>query len=264
MSHTPRPDILEAGSGHRVILVHSSVAGARQWRRLMDVLEPDFHAVAVNLYGYGGTAPWQDRRAQTLRDQAELIGTLLPEDGGSVSIVGHSFGGAVAMKAAALYKDRVRRLVLIEPNPFYLLNLQGREDAYMEAIRLRGVIKACGATGNWRQAAEAFAEYWTGEGSWAAMPADRQAKFAEALKPNFHEWDAVMGEDTPLSDWVRDLPGDTCVIISEDTVGSIRAIASLLEEAAPHWTYRRIARGGHMAALSMADEINPIVAQALR
>ena len=42
-------DYLEAGSfGPVVILVHSSVSGARQWRRLMDDLKGDFRVRAVN------------------------------------------------------------------------------------------------------------------------------------------------------------------------------------------------------------------------
>ncbi len=41
-------DYLEAGSdGPVVVLVHSSVAGARQWRRLMEDLQDDFRVRAV-------------------------------------------------------------------------------------------------------------------------------------------------------------------------------------------------------------------------
>ena len=52
-------DYLEAGSsGPLVVLVHSSVSGARQWRRLMENLEGDFRVRALNLFGYGDTPPW--------------------------------------------------------------------------------------------------------------------------------------------------------------------------------------------------------------
>jgi pimeloyl-ACP methyl ester carboxylesterase len=63
-------DFVEAGAGPAVMLVHSSVSGARQWHRLMDDLKNGFHVRAVNLYGYGKTAPWPGERAQTLDDQA--------------------------------------------------------------------------------------------------------------------------------------------------------------------------------------------------
>lgn len=76
--------------------------------------------------------------------------------------------------------------------------------------------------------------FWTsfvGAGSWSAMPDDRKEKFSHALKPNFHEWDAVMNEETSLLEWERDLPGETTVISAADTVKSIDEIYKLLSES---------------------------------
>ena len=53
-----KADFLEAGSaGPVVMLVHSSVSGARQWRRLIDDLKDRFRVRAVNLFGYGRIHP---------------------------------------------------------------------------------------------------------------------------------------------------------------------------------------------------------------
>ena len=73
-----KADFLESGSGPVVMLVHSSVSGARMWRRLMDDLKDDFHVRAVNLYGYGRTPPWFSDAPQSLEDQARLVETALP------------------------------------------------------------------------------------------------------------------------------------------------------------------------------------------
>ena len=95
-------DYLEAGSvGPVVILVHSTVSGARQWRRLMDDLKDRFHVRAVNLFGYGKTPPWPVAKTQSLDDQARLVEAVLPANVDEVYLVGHSFGGSVAMKTAA-------------------------------------------------------------------------------------------------------------------------------------------------------------------
>jgi hypothetical protein len=89
-------DYLEAGSpGPVVMLVHSSVSGARQWRRLMDDLKDKFRVRAVNLFGYGKTPPWPAEATQTLSDQARLVEAALPPDAGEIYLVGHSFGGSV-------------------------------------------------------------------------------------------------------------------------------------------------------------------------
>lgn len=263
MRKQEKPDYIEAGQGQKVVLFHSSVAGARQWRGLMDTLADRFHLIAINMFGYGKTPVWPDEEAQTLADQARLINPFLPKNGEAVSIVGHSFGGSVAMKTAALFREQVNRLVLIEPNPFYLLAQHERSEAYEEAANLRDVVKSCGQTTSWDTAAEVFANYWTGEGSWDAMPEDRRFKFAAALKPNFHEWDAVMNETTTIAEWEISLPKDTTVISAADTVRSIREICQLFEQHIPKWTHVQIKRGGHMAALTTPDMINPIVANAL-
>ncbi|WP_168797867.1 alpha/beta fold hydrolase [Pacificoceanicola onchidii] len=263
MSERGGTDFIEAGAGPRVILVHSSVAGARQWGGLMSALADRFHCIAINLFGYGATRAWSGEDMQTLEDQARLLAPFIPDDGSRISIVGHSFGGSVAMKAAAMFKDHVDRLVLIEPNPFYLLEQNGRDEAFQEAVDLRNTIKQSGREGTWPVAAEVFANYWTGAGSWDAMPQERRDKFTKALEPNFHEWDGVMHEKTPLSAWEADLPEKTTVLSAADTVRSIDEIFSLMKQSMAHWRFETIERGGHMAALTKPDLVNPIIARAL-
>ena len=260
---TIKADFLEAGSGPTVMLVHSSVSGARQWRSLMDYLKADFHVMAVNLFGYGKTAPWPDERVQTLDDQARLVEAALPPHAGSVCLVGHSFGGTVAMKVAARLSGRVARLVLLEANPFDLLRQAGRAEALAEVMQLRNYIKNHGVRGQWSIAAEKFADYWGGAGSWSAMAPERRSAFADALKPNFFEWDAVM-DNTPVAQWAQLLPAATLVVSDTNTARPIREIVELFRQSCPTWTYKEIAAGGHMAPLSRPDLINPLVHSFLR
>jgi pimeloyl-ACP methyl ester carboxylesterase len=252
-------DFIDAGAGPTVMLIHSSVSGARQWRRLIEDLRGDFRVRAVNLFGYGETPAWPPERAQSLADQARLVEAALPDTAEPFALVGHSFGGAVAMKVAARSAGRVTKLVLLEANPFYLLNQAGRGEAYGEAAALRDWIKRAGAEGAWRAAAERFSDYWAGPASWSAMSADRQNAFIEALKPNYSEWDAVMNETTPLDEWARVLPRDTLFACDPATVLPIRDIVALFRQACPYWRYVEIESGGHMAPLVRPDLINPIV-----
>jgi pimeloyl-ACP methyl ester carboxylesterase len=110
---------------------------------------------------------------------------VLPDDVDEVYLVGHSFGGSVAMKAAERLSGRVAKLVLLETNPFYLLAQFGRVDAFAEAVELRNCVKTCGARGEWTVAAERFADYWGGAGTWREMTTERRTAFANGLKPNY-------------------------------------------------------------------------------
>ena len=107
-------------------------------------------------------------------DQARLVEAALPPDADEIYLVGHSFGGSVAMKVAARLTGRVAKLVLLETNPFYLLAQAGRMDAFAEAMELRNYIKKFGALGEWATAAEKFADYWNGAGTWRDMSFDRR------------------------------------------------------------------------------------------
>lgn len=259
---TLKLDYTDEGDGQPVIAIHSSVSGNRQWRALTDDLKDRYRVLAVNLFGYGQTTHWPGSCPQSLYAQAQLILALCAELGTTVSLIGHSFGGSIALKAALLLGSRVRSLVLLEPNPFYLLKQAGRTEAFLEARALRDQVKCFGALGDWPKAAEHFADYWLGDGAWNTMPDKRRAAFIQALQPNFHEWDAVMDEETTVHDW-KGLSPRTLVVSDKATRLPIREIVEVLAATCPHWAYRFIAEGGHMAPLTRPDLVNPIVREFL-
>ena len=241
-----------------MVLIHSSVSGNRQWRALVDTLKDAYRVVAVNLFGYGETTPWPGTSRQSLHDQAGLALALCEDGEGPVHLVGHSFGASVAMKAASLLAGRVGTLVLLEPNPFYLLEQDGRTEAFLEACALRDHVKRFGSVGDWPRVAARFADYWLGDGAWAAMAEKRRQAFAASLPPNFHEWDAVMSEETPAAEWSR-LTARTLVVSAADTRRPIQEIVEILSRACAAWSFVRLPAGGHMAPLTRPDLVDPIV-----
>jgi pimeloyl-ACP methyl ester carboxylesterase len=90
------------------------------------------------------------------------------------------------------------------------------------------------------------------------MPEKRRAAFAESLAPNFHEWDAVMDEQTTIEGW-KNLKARTLVVSDAATRLPIREIVALFAKTCPHWTFHTIPEGGHMAPLTRPDLINPVV-----
>jgi pimeloyl-ACP methyl ester carboxylesterase len=248
----------DAGDGPPVVLVHCSVSGIRQWRSLTEALSGRYRVRALNLYGYGATTSWPEGERQTLAAQARLVAAACEGLAAPVSLVGHSFGGTVALKAAGLLGARVGSMVLIEPNPLYLLAQGGRWEEHAEVCALRDHVKQFGALGDWNAVAERFAEYWVGDGAWSAMPDARRAAFAALLPPNFHEWDAALDEQTTVADLAR-LACRTLVMSDPATRRPIRAIAEILAEACPGWAFHDIPAGGHMAPLTRPDLVDPVI-----
>ena len=254
-------DYTDVGAGSAVILIHSSVSGNRQWRSLVESLKDRHRVAAINLFGYGETTPWSGAVPQSLYAQAQLILALCDELNTPISLVGHSFGGSVALKTAALLGEQVEKLILLEPNPFHLLKA-GRLEAYQEAWNLSERVGYALQEGGWYKAAECFADYWLGDGAWMEMPEKRRTAFADALPPIRHEMNSVFNELTDVESW-KSLEPQTLVVSDRQTRRPIREIVEVFEQHCPHWTFHYICEGGHMAPLTRPDIINPIVSEFL-
>jgi pimeloyl-ACP methyl ester carboxylesterase len=187
---------------------------------------------------------------------------LCEETASPVHLVGHSFGGSVALKAAHALGAHVGNLILLESNPFNLLRQSGCLEAFVESRALHDHVKCFGSLGDWPKVAERFADYWLGDGSWNSMQEKRRGAFVDSLQPNFHEWDAVMNEETTIDEW-KTIYARTLLISDAATRRPIREIVEIFANACPHWTFRTIPGGGHMAPLTRPDLINPIVREFL-
>ena len=239
-------DYTKDGVGQTMILIHSSISNKQQWRLLVNSLRDRLHVLAINLFGYEHTSPWDGNSNQTLYDQAKLVIELCSEYKYPISIVGHSFGGSVGIKLATILRDKVLRMVLLEPNPFYLLNQHGRIGAYNECLELRNCIKTFGSKGEWVKVAEKFAYYFLADHSWEGMTEKHRQTFIDRLPPNFHEWDAVLNEETTSND-LQDIAAKTLVVSGSNTRIIFREIAELLSKVCPNWTFAEFANVGQAA-----------------
>jgi pimeloyl-ACP methyl ester carboxylesterase len=102
-------EVLRAGSGPRVVLVHGSmIGGERTWRHQLELAER-WSLVIPNRPGFGASPPLERGDFEA---EAPLIAELL-EDG--AHLVGHSYGGVIALMAAGLRPEAVRSLTISEP-----------------------------------------------------------------------------------------------------------------------------------------------------
>ena len=102
-------EVVRAGAGPRVVLVHGSVVGARRtWRHQLE-LAPRWGLAMPNRPGFGCSAPLPRGDFEA---EAPLIAELL---GDGAHLVGHSYGAVIALYAAALRPVAVRSLTVSEP-----------------------------------------------------------------------------------------------------------------------------------------------------
>ena len=252
-------DYLDEGAGPLVVLLHSSVSGNRQWRRLMADLAPHYRCVAPNLLGYGQTSAWHDQRKQTLCDAAAVALAVCDLSDGPVRLVGHSWGGAVALSAAQALGPRVSHMALYEPMLIGLLAGHGRAVAMQEAEEMYRWVRTHGDAGNWIALAQVFTDYFNGAGTWAAAPPDRQAAVASQLPPNRHEWDA--GAPAITTEQFQGIQARTLIMRGAQTRLVLRETAELLVQAFPAWELRELTDAGHMGPMTHGQQVNGHIAQ---
>src|SRR5713226_242273 len=101
------PYFREAGSGTSVVCIHSSASSSGQWRALMERLSDRFRVIAVDLYGSGKTPAWSQDQPMHLDDEIALLSSVFQAAGDRFHLIGHSFGGAIALKVALTHRDRL-------------------------------------------------------------------------------------------------------------------------------------------------------------
>lgn len=109
------------GMGRPVVALHGFLATLESWRGLVPLV-PDRELWLFDLKGHGASPCPVDGK-YTVQDQADLVlARILEEDMRDLTLIGHSFGGGVALLVAiALIKEgkgRLARLVLIDSLAF--------------------------------------------------------------------------------------------------------------------------------------------------
>ena len=99
--------------GAPTLAIHGVTAHGQRYRRLAQEGFPERRWLAVDLRGHGRSTwdgPWTVER-----HVADLLETLDAEGVERVEVIGHSYGGMIALHLLATAPERVTRLALLDP-----------------------------------------------------------------------------------------------------------------------------------------------------
>ncbi len=248
-------------SGEPVVLLHASGSSYAQWRALIERLSPRYRVVAPDLYGYGACANWPGRGAFCLGCEAAVVCALLDRLDGPAHLVGHSYGGAVALHVARERGDRLRSLTLIEPVAFHLLRAGDATDAaaLREISAVADAMVRALACGDYAGGFGRFIDYWSGPGTWESIPAAKRDSLAARLGKVALDFHATLNEPTRLEDFGA-LAVATLVVQGARSPLPPRRICERLAAVLPRAQSITIEGAGHMAPLTHRDEVNALVA----
>jgi pimeloyl-ACP methyl ester carboxylesterase len=224
----------------RVVLIHSALGDSRLWRRQVEALAGQHEVVTPDLPGWG-TEPMPELPFSFV----ERVASHLP-----AALVGNSFGGAVALRTALAYPDRVTRLAVVGSGlPTWdwteeMRDYFAREEAAVEAGDLDG-------------ATEINLEFWVApEHRDEVRPQQRRALELQTAHPEPEvEWPEMAALST--------LTMPVLVAVGEEDKQDFIAIAEHLAEEIPGAELVTVPRAGHLVGLDRPDVLNELLLEFL-
>lgn len=239
-----------------VVLFHSSASSARQWNALVQALQPRFRVHAVDLYGHGRQAPWAGPRGLTLADEAALALPVIEAAGGA-HLVGHSYGGAVALHLALTRPALVHSVSVYEPVLLRMLCDHDRHSAATrELVDVAGFVrKQVRDEGDALVAAQRFVDYWSGDGAWGRLDEKAQDSVAGRMPLVAQHFDALL-DDPVLPARLARLAMPLLALTGERSTAAARRVGALLKLMLPQARHETIDGLGHMGPVTHAAQVN--------
>jgi pimeloyl-ACP methyl ester carboxylesterase len=221
----------------------------KQWGALRLSFTGTNRILVPNLLGYGKSGPWRSTEPFDLEQDVAVVSTMIEHAEEPVVLVGHSYGGYLAMKAALKTPERVRALLVHEPVIWGVLYDIGDPETIAEIERADAdglfLSEELGGKEEWWRR---FVEIWGGEGAWDALPLERRRAFLGVGPKVFAEVRELYLDRTKIRTWAglempvvitvgagtQPLEAEACRVVAE-ALGDSRLVDIV---------------GGHMAPLT--------------
>jgi len=250
------PGYFAIGAGAPVVMLHASLSSKSQWVPLGERLAPRFRAIALDLSGYGDNALPAAEERFTVDDEIDLVTARLDalvESQVRVHLVGHSYGGLVALRFAQRNPDRIASLVLFEPVVFRALD--ARDATAVDMRRRAAQVGRLVAGGDRREAARMFVDFWSGEGSYASQPQPIQAGIARRVAKVPLDFQAAFSWPAQPAELGAILT-PTLLLAGRRSPETVQRIVTFLTRALPCCRVEWFDTG-HLGPIVDAQRINP-------
>jgi pimeloyl-ACP methyl ester carboxylesterase len=185
-------DYDECGDGPTIVLVPGSCSTGAAWRPVIAALGGRLRCVTTSLLGYGGTDERRTPDDTAIALKAEIVEAVIRRATGPVHLVGHSFGGLVALAFALRDRVPLQSVTIAEAPAANLLRDFGEHQHYRAFRDMTDAYFASFRSGN-AAAIEGMIDFYGGAGTFASWPARVRAYAVETTPVNLLDWASVFG-----------------------------------------------------------------------
>ena len=245
----------DTGAGEPVVLLHSHGLSGGQWRKLAgELVARGRRVLAVDLAGQGRSPPWPEPTPFSFEIDVERVGEVVRALPAAAHVVGHSYGGLIALHVARTMPDHVATLSVFDPVAFGALDADADADA-------RRVLDALDLS--WGPAPEhrdcwlrTFVDFWGGAGAWTSLRDDARADFRRVAWVVREGVRTLVADATPLAAWRR-IAVPTLLLTGERSPLPARRVVARLAEAMPRARHVVVPGVGHLGPVTHARDVNP-------
>ncbi len=252
---------IDEGQGTPVVLLHSGGLSSRQWRSLASALRARHRVIAPDFIGYGGSSRLDPDAHFSFREDVEMICALLATLAQPAHLVGHSYGGLVALQAAVRNPAGVRSLSLYEPVAFGVLHGAATESVSAEADAAEAASAEALATDNgggneaWLAG---FVDWWQGAGAWVALPETTRANFIAVGRKTFLEVRSLLADRTPAEAY-RVIAAPALILAGARSPHLEQRVCARLATALASARVETLPTAGHMGPLTHMSIVNAMI-----
>ena len=256
-----RIDYQESGDGAAILFVPGSFSTPAAWRGLQKHLPQGYRFVGTSLCGYGETEETRSFGDLAMEHQVRVIEAVALQIAEPVHLVGHSFGGAVALAAALAGAIDVLSIATFEANPLALMRERGHEELFEETRRMSFDFEAAYHAGD-RESAGRVIDFWGGDGSFAAMPEPVRDYCRATAYANVLDWRTDFGFDAAMADYAR-LSMPVLLVRGARANPAIVAITDALGDSLPNVRMAAVDGASHFLITTHAKDCARLLAEFL-
>lgn len=251
-------DYHETGAGPTIVLVPGSCSTGAAWRPVIAAWGNRFRCVTTSLLGYGGTAERRTIRDPSISHEADALESVIRKAGGPVHLVGHSFGGLVALAVALRNRVAVASLAILEAPAVQVLREEADEEHYRAFRQMTQAYFADFNGGN-VEAIAAMIDFYGGAGTFASWPPRVRGYAMETTRANILDWASAYGFALSAASLATiDIPG--LVVWGGASHPAVQRVNALLGERLSGAVSVKVDGAAHFMTATHASEVANLIA----